>query len=260
MRYQTADEFARDLSRVSKNFSANGMPVATDEVVYTTNNLWKTAFVVLIGIVGLSAAMIYFTQTKQTNPTTQLPTRCQRAARSAAQSGNRNERAGFWRICAIHGGRNDAEFKYERAATDFRTATVSATVTIRGRTGRPPAGAPPQYVAPGGQIYTIPGDGSQFMPPDGSGGYILVPQPPNANANANVSAKPSPTPKATPAAANTQTQTAPTPAEKPQTPAETKPSPTPKTEKPPAKPTEKPLPKPPASSEKQMQSGKEQDS
>ncbi len=59
--------------------------------------------------------------------------------------------------------------------------------------GKPPAGAPPQYVAPGGQIYTIPGDGSQFMPQDGQ--YILVPQPLNANVNANVSVKPSPTPK-----------------------------------------------------------------
>ncbi len=260
MRYQTAAEFARDLSRVSKNFNVGGIPVAAEEVEYKTNNLWKTAFVVLIGVVGLSAAMIYFTQTKQTNPLTQLPTDANAQPvqpLNPATGMNEQGSAGFVPYTADGMMPNsNMSVPQQMPNSDGFGDGYNPWAS-----GRPPAGAPPQNIPPGGQIYTIPGDGSQFMPQDG--GYILVPQPPNANTNANVNVKPAPTPKGTPTQANTQT--VPTPAEKPQTPAETNPTPAPKTEKPPAKfvdkkPTAKPTANPPASSEKQAQSGKEQDS
>ncbi|CAN5218283.1 hypothetical protein BH20ACI1_BH20ACI1_27710 [soil metagenome] len=252
MRYQTADEFARDLSRVSKNISPNGIPIATEEAENTTNNLWKTAFVVLIGIVGLSAGMIYFTQTKQTNPQTQLPTDANAQPvqpLNPATGMNEQGSAGFVPYSA-DGMMPNSNMSLPQQIPNGDGFGDGYNPWA---TGRPPAGAPPQFIAPGGQIYTIPGDGSQFMPQDG--GYILVPQPLNANTNANANVKPSPTPKATPSQANTQTQPSPTPAEKPAT-TETKPTPAPKTEKPPAKPTEKP----PASLAKPTQSGKEQDS
>ncbi|MBA2494497.1 MAG: hypothetical protein H0V31_07370, partial [Acidobacteria bacterium] len=220
----------------------------------TTNNLWKTAFVVLVGIVGLSAAMIYFTQSKQTNPTTQLQTDINgQPVQPLNPATGMNEQ----------GASSLMPYSSEMMANS-NAAGMPIPQTMPGgdgydpwaRGGQPPPGAPPIYVQPGGQVITIPGEsGSQFMPPDGSTGYILVP----ANTNANVNVKPSPTPKgkATPTA---NTQTSPTPAENPQSTPETKPTPAPKTEKTPAKPAEKPKPTPPASSGKQTQSGKEQDS
>ncbi|MDQ3322898.1 MAG: hypothetical protein M3525_10795, partial [Acidobacteriota bacterium] len=119
----------------------------------------------------------------------------------------------------------------------------------------PPRGAPPTYIGPGGQVITIPGDGSsQFMPTE-NGQYILV-QPVNANTNAQP--VPTATPKGgkTPPAANTQ----PTPTPNAQTPAETKPTPAPKTDKTPAtKPAPSPKTAPPTSSEKRPPSGTEKD-
>ena len=255
MRYQTADEFARDLSRVSKNFSAAGIHSAVEEVEYTTNNLWKTAFVVLVGVIGLSAAMIYFTQSKQTNPITQLPTDANAQPvqpLNPATGMNEQGSAGFVPYSA-DGMMPNSNMSIPQQIPNGDGYGDGYNPWA---TGRPPEGAP-QYIPPGGQIYTIPGDGSQFMPSDG--GYILVPQPPNANVNANVSTKPSPTPKALSNQANTQTQTAPTPAENSPT-TETKPTVTPKMEKTPVKPPEKPKTSPPASTGQQIQSGSQQDS
>ncbi len=254
MRYQTANEFAEELNRVTKNFDEAKAIVVPNTEDNTTNNLWKTAFVVLAGIVGLSAAMIYFTQSKQTNPTTQLQTDINgQPVQPLNPATGMNEQ----------GASSLMPYSSEMMANS-NAAGMPIPQTMPGgdgydpwaRGGQPPPGAPPIYVQPGGQVITIPGEsGSQFMPPDGSTGYILVP----ANTNANVNVKPSPTPKgkATPTA---NTQTSPTPAENPQSTPETKPTPAPKTEKTPAKPAEKPKPTPPASSGKQTQSGKEQDS
>ena len=261
MRYQTADELARDLSFISENFSANkpNAPARADE--YKTSNIWKTAFVVLAGIVGLSAAMIYFTQGKQTNPTTQLPIDVNgqpvQPLNPATGMNEQGTAAGF------------APYTPEMLGNSNMTTTMPQQIPNSDgygdgynpwASGKPPAGAPPQYVQPGGPVYTIPSNGeSPFMPNEG--GYVIVPQPPNANANVNANVKTSPTPKVkgTPAA-NTQTQPSPTPAVNPQPTPEVKPTTAPKTEKTPAKPVEKPTVKPPASTEKQTQSGKQQDS
>ena len=260
LRYQNADEFARDLSRVSKNFNATGIPVATEEE-YTNNNLWKTAFVVLIGIVGLSAAMIYFTQSKQTNPQTQLPTdaNAQPVQPLNPATGMNEQGSGGFVPYSADGMMPNSNMSLPQQMPNSDGLGDGYNPWA---TGKPPAGAPPQYIPPGGQVYTIPGDGSQFMPPDG--GYVLVPQTPNANTNANVNVKPLPTPKGTLNQANTQTQVSPTPVEKTQPSTETKAVPTPKTEKTPAKPLAtpeaKPKTNPPTSSGNPTQSGKEQDS
>ena len=76
MRFQTIDEFANALARVSKNFDEQETIVIARPAVATesSNNIWKTAFVVLAGISLLAIGMIYATSVKQTNPTTQLQT------------------------------------------------------------------------------------------------------------------------------------------------------------------------------------------
>lgn len=260
MRYQSADEFADVLNRVSSNPAAAKTVVLTDDD-HLKNNLWKTAFVVLIGIIGLGAALIYFTQSKQTNPTTQLqPDADGQPVQPLNPATGMNEQAGTSGLMP---------YSPDMLMPNSNMSVPQQIPNGDGygdglnpwASGKPPAGAPPQqYIAPGGQVYTIQGDGSQFMPPEG--GYVLVPQP--MNTNANVSVKPAPTPKASANQTNTPIQPSPTPAQNPPLTPETKPTAAPKTEKAPAKPadkpTEKPAAKPPASSEKQPKSGKEQDS
>jgi len=205
----------------------------------------------------LSAAMIYLTSSKQTNPSTQLQTDANgQPVQPLNPATGMNEQ----------GAAGLVPDSPEMMANSNMMTGVSPQVMPGGdgydpwaNGGKPPAGAPPMYVPPGGQVITIPGDGgSQFMPVEG-GGYILVPA--NTNTNANVNVKPSPTPKGGKQPAEpANTQTTPTPAGTPQPTPETKPTPAPKTEKTPAKPAEQPKKTPPSSTEKQTQSGKEQDS
>ncbi len=267
MRYQSAEEFADVLSRVSKNPTNTGTMILPDDTGFK-NNLWKTAFVVLVGVVGLSAAMIYFTQGKQTNPMTQMPTdaNAQPVQPLNPATGMNEQGSGSFVPYTADGmmpnGSNPGMMPQQIPNGDGLGDGYNAWGS-----GKPPAGAPPMYAQPGGQIYTIPGNGeSPFMPNEG--GYVLVPQPLNANTNANINVKPSLTPKGgkSPLPANVQTQpsTSPTPATNPQPTPETKPATAPKTEKNPAKPVDKPSEKPkttpPISSGNKVQSGKEQDS
>ena len=259
MRYQTAQEFSNVLNRVSANPAESKTVILTDDPGLS-NNLWKTAFIVLVGVVGMSAAMIYFTQSKQTNPTTQLQTDANGQPvqpLNPATGMNEQGSGGFVPYSSEMMTNSNMSVPQPIPNSDGFGDGYNPWAS-----GRPPEGAPPMYVQPGGQVYTIPGEGSQFMPPDG--GYILVPQPPNANVNANVSVKPSPSPKGTTNQANTQAQPSPTPAEKNQSTPETKAVPTPETKKTPTKPAgtpeAKPKTNPPASTGQQIKSGKEQDS
>lgn len=254
MRYQSVAEFVDDLNQAVGNAGETETIVAPVAADNTQNNLWKTAFVVLIGIVALSAAMIYLTSSKQTNPTTQLQTD---ANGLPVQPLN-----------PATGLNEQGAASLMPNSMDVMSANSNMTVPPQPATlpggdgydpwangGRPPAGAPPMYVPPGGQVITIPdGGGSQFMPADG--GYILVPV--NTNTNANV--KPTPTPKSgkTPTEA-ANANTAPPTTATPQATPETKPTPAPKTEKTPVKPAEQPKKTPSSSSERQVKSGKEQD-
>ncbi len=254
MRFQSAAEFADKLIEASKTVDETETIIIPEETVSKNNNLWKTAFVVLAGVMLLAIGLIYATSVKQTDPTTQLQTD-----------------ANGQPVQPL----NPATGLYEQGLANMMTSIppdysgnsnflIPQPNQLPGgdgydpwaRGGIPPQGAPLPYpVPPGGQVYTIPGDanGSQFMP--GLDGYVLVPQNPNAN---TATAKPTPTPKATPAPANTQPQPSPTPNAQP--PVETKPTPVPKPTKPATKPTETPKPNTPASTEKRTQSGKEQDS
>jgi hypothetical protein len=183
---------------------------------------WKTAFIVLIGVVMLSAVLIYSTSSKRTEPTTVLQTD-----------------ANGQPVQPLNPATGIEEERLASLPPD--TANVNANVsTMPGQLpggdgydpwangGKPPAGAP---IGPGGGYVTIPnGGGSQFMPPEcilQPSGIYLCPVPTNTNA----AAKPSPTPRGS---ANANVQPSPTPATgaspKPTaTPPGAKPSPTPRT-------------------------------
>lgn len=262
MRYQTADEFARVLSRADQNFSETETVVVPREDEDVNKNVWKTAFIVLAGIVGLTAVFIYATSVKQTNlPTTQMqtdangmPVQPLNPATGASEQGLSNmmtfspEMMGNSTMpVPIPGGGGDA--------------TYPDGVNPWANGGRPPIGAPPPYpVAPGGQMIDPNNPNSPFMQ-DGTM-YIPVPVNPNANANVNANVKPTATPagKSTPLPANAQPAQTPSNTTTAPPAADTKSTPAPKTEKTPAKPAEKPKANPPTATEKQTQSGKEQDS
>ncbi len=73
MRYQTAAAFAEDLGEVlllDGEMDSIIIQQAIAEDAGNTSNIWKTAFVLLAGISLLAFGMIYWTNTKQTNPST----------------------------------------------------------------------------------------------------------------------------------------------------------------------------------------------
>lgn len=211
MRPQTAQELAVELDSVLAETPAAAAAEAP-------NNIWKTAFVVLAGISLLAAALIYATSSKQTNPTTQL-----QADANGQPVQPINPATGVQEESLA----NMQGMSAEALANSNMTVPPG---TIPGGDGynpwangvTPPAGGPPTYIGPGGQIITIdPNNPSQFMPMDG--GVVLVPVP----ANTNTAAKPTPTPKTAPANTNTATPPATEPAKPAATPAERKPTPTP---------------------------------
>ena len=75
MRFQTADEFADELSKLAKNFDEfetvviPKVQIKSDE---QQNNIWKTAFITLAGILVLGSAFIYITWGRKTDINTEL--------------------------------------------------------------------------------------------------------------------------------------------------------------------------------------------
>jgi hypothetical protein len=204
---------------------------ATDSEPRTNPNPWKTAFIVLIGIVLLSGVMIYSTSVKQTDPQTVLQTDAngQPVQPLNPPSGADEERlASMPPDSAAITNSNTALGPGQLPGGDGYNAWANG--------GVPPAGAP--KVGSGGQFVTVPSGGSQFMPPDcimQPSGIYLCPVPVT---NANAAVKPTPVPKTTPQNANTQPSPAPgsTPKTSP-TPSVAKPTPTPRTRQTPPKPT-----------------------
>ena len=187
---------------------------------------WKTAFIVLIGIVLLSAVLIYSTSSRRTEPTMALQTD---ANGQPVQPLNPATGVDEARLAALPAD----------AITNANVSTVPGQLpggdgyNPWANGGKPPPGAP---VGPGGGYVTIPnGGGSQFMLPDcilQPSGIYLCPVPVNTNASV---------PKATPTPrnANANVQASPTPpaAASPragQTPPTAKATPTPRTRNTPA--------------------------
>jgi hypothetical protein len=178
---------------------------------------WKTAFIVLIGIVLLSGVLIYSTSSRRTEPTMALQTDAngQPVQPLNPATGVEEERLAAMPADAISNA-NVSTIPGQLPGGDGYNPWANG--------GKPPPGAP---VGPGGGYMTIPnGGGSQFMPPDcilQPSGIYLCPVPVNAN---TATVKPSPTPKGNAANANVQVAATPGAAA---TPAPAKPTPTPRT-------------------------------
>lgn len=268
MRYQTANELVRDLNNVFGNFTEPVVIVpnlkATEN---TSNNLWKTAFVVLAGISLLAIGMIYATSVKQTDPTTQLQTDANGQPVQPLNPATGMNEQGLanmvqYPVPQTGGMMGDANTVLQQSMPNGDGFGDGYNPWARG--GAPPSGAPPQFIPPGGQMIDPNNPNSIFMQ-DGII-YQQVPVPANSNTNVNAQLAPTATPKGgkTPANANTQSSPVPSVANTatPKTVPDAKPTPaavTPKTEKTPAKPAEKPKITPPASSEKRNEGEKQQD-
>lgn len=258
MRYQTADEFAADLKNVQRGskISETAVAAATNS---SSNNIWKTAFVVLAGISLLAIGLIYATSVKSTDPTTALQTDANGQPVQPINPATGMEEQNYSNMSAMPAA---------YVGNSNSMMMPPGTLTDGGGDGynpwangvQPPPGAPvvPYPIQQGGPVITIdPNNPSQFMPNES--GVILVPVPANTTIiNANV--KPSPTPKTPNANANVSATPAPNATPTPATP---KTTPTPKTAATPAaKPAETPKTdnkKPPVSTEKRSESGKSQD-
>lgn len=245
MRQQTATEFIEELNSVSLN--------APRAATASNNNIWKTAFVVLVGISLLSITLIWATSSKQTNPTTLQADANSQPVQPLNPATGMNEQ-GLATIVPI-----------SQEMLTNSNMQITAPDSLGGSdtnpywsSGTQPPGAP-VYVPPTGQYYdgntsttspftrddTAPAGGNIVCDEAGKCFYIVQPNP---NANANV--KPSPSPKTTKSpAANTAVQ--PTPATTDTPKPQTTPTPEPKP------PVKTPTPAPKA---KTSPSGKTQDS
>lgn len=211
LRYQSADEFAADLSA-----AASGGRITAAAAGQPANNVWKTAFIVLAGITLLSAFLIYATTSRQTNPTTALQPDADGQPVQPI-----NPATGAEEQNLIIPGLTADQLANTNVSQPPGTLPGGDGYDPWARGGAPPPGAP--AFPKGGQTITVdPNSPSPFMPPAGCipqpSGILLCPAPITPTAN---TARPTPTPKAPPANANTATA-APTPK-----PADTRPSPTP---------------------------------
>jgi serine/threonine protein kinase len=257
MRHQNAAELIDDLNRVSRNLG-DSENVAVTKIATSNNNIWKTAAIVLAGILLLSAAMIWATSVKQTNPSTLEADSNSQPVQPINPATGMNEQ-GLATIVPIS----------QESMSNSNTA-MAVPNTLDGSDGNPywqngkvPPGAPVQ-VPQGGQYIDPNNPNSPFNPDDNgsptfyrdANGTMFMIVPPTANSNTNTKPAATKTPKN---AANTTVQPSPSPTEtpKPQI------SPTPEVKTTPAKTPPAVTPKPtqqPKSTPKPTQSGKLQDS
>ena len=220
-RYQTAEEFASDLSS-----AIAGQPIAAAAAVGAgdnTNNIWKTAFVVLVGISLLTIGLIYATSVKQTDPTT-----------------TPQADANGMPVQPINPATGVDEQNLSNLPPDYTTLGNSnvgpgTMDSVPGDSSNPwlnGVAPPPGAIPPGGQVVQVPPGQSPFMMdpnciPQPSGIYLCpvpatptpapraTPTPRNANANTNTATPPASSPTPQPA------RPSPTPARTPATPART---------------------------------------
>ena len=211
-RYQSVDEFVNDLSSASL-LPADSAVGATGE----SNNLWKTAFVVLAGISLLTVGLIYMTYSRRTDPATVLQTDANGMPVQPINPATGVEE------------QNLSNRPPDYTMYDANTNTmISPGGVVPGDAGNPwlngtapPAGAP--NIGAGGQVIQVPGGNSPFMSDPN-----CIPQP-SGIMLCTVPVNPTPTPRATPTprtGATANTNTAPAPAATP-TPQPARPSPTP---------------------------------
>jgi hypothetical protein len=292
IRYQTVNEFAEELNNVSLSAKdtegadtifipavSSVLPANTiAEPEKPQNNLWKTAFIVLAGMVLLGGSFIYLTSGKQTNPsvTTQtdangMPVQPVNPATGTTEQGlaNMND---FNPNLYSNTNTTTADGGVYNPYWDQGTRPPGAPpmTTSSGGGYGPPYGGAPYPVQPsnsGPVVYVDPANGSIFMPTESNTYVQMVPANKTAsnsntqpttkkNANTSVNAVPANTgakPSPTPSSANTTTTVPPESTPNPKANQKGKPTKTAPTEKP------KPTATPAASTEKRPVSGKEQD-
>ena len=222
MRQQSAEEFHNELAPIAETAAAQAPQ---------NNNLWKTAFIVLIGISLLGAFMIYGTYTKRTDPTTALQPDADGQPVQPLNPATGSEEQSLAAMPAY----NAEMLANSNMSQPPGTLSGGDGYNPWANGGVPPAGAP--HIPAGGQVVTVPSGSSPFMPPEcimQPSGIYLCPAPVNANA----AVKPSPTPK--PPAANTNAGAAPQSTPGAANTAQPKQSPTPPAKGPRASPTRKP--------------------
>lgn len=281
VRYKTVNEFADELNeiaRFAKDDETDSVFIPAVSTVLPANaaalpeqppqnNLWKTAFIILAGMVLLGGSFIYLTSGKQTNPATQvqtdvngMPVQPVNPATGQTEQGLANMNDFNPNLYSnTNTGLPDGGGTYN-PYWDQGTRPPGAPPVS---SGSYPNGSAPYPVYPsnaGPTVYVDPANGSIFMPTENNTYVQMVP----ANkANSNVNAQPGNKKNA-----NTNVNTATPPAN-----TSMKPSPTPPTAntasptegKPKTTPTPKPETKPkttgtpPSTTEKRPISGKEQD-
>ena len=212
-RHQSVDEFIADLTAAN---SAPAMTAIAAAAGNGNNNIWKTAFVVLTGVSLLTVAMIYFTYSRQTDPTT------------AAQPD-----ANGMPVQPINPATGVDEQNLSNLPPDYSALGSNSSIGTlppeaypAGGGGEnnpwlngnnPPPGGPP--VGPGGSLIQVPNGQSQFSPPEGCVNPVWDQQRYGwlCDMPGTPATRPTPTPRptASPAAnANTGTSpaTSPTPA------------------------------------------------
>ncbi len=189
MRYQTAAAFAEDLSEAIKGSEEDDAIVIpkTEAAKAGANqsNLWKTAFILLAGISILAFGMIYMTNMKQTDPTTEY-----KVDANGKPVQPLNPATGI----------NEKGISMETALNPLENESTDGLPPMDGIGGGdgydpwsgggfPPMGSSPSApIGPGGDVYTVPGNsGSIFTQEerlydkDGNP-IILVPVPKEGDA------------------------------------------------------------------------------
>jgi hypothetical protein len=207
-RYQTVDAFVHDLA------NASAVPTTVAPVADGSNNLWKTAFVVLAGISLLTIGLIYMTYSRQTDPTTALQPDANGMPVQPINPATGVEEQNLSSL--------PPEFSYD-ANTNTMVPTGGGVPGDAGNPwlngNNPPPGGPP--IGPGGGTIVVPGGNSPFMNDPN-----CVPQP-SGIMLCTVPVTPTPSPRVSPtprASANSNTNTGTAPAT---TPVPARPSPSP---------------------------------
>ncbi len=207
-RFGSVSEFIAALNEAIDDEGAEDAIVIPVQGGNASNNVWKTAFIVLAGISVMAFGLIYWTGSRQIDPASAL-----RTDSNSQPVQPLNPATGI-------GERNSLATAPATLAAD--PDDIPADIGGDGydpwaNPGSPPPGRPPQ-VGPGGDYVTIPGEGSVFMPSEG--GVILVPKVVPRNSPEGT-ASPSPSPPKTDAGGNSNTQTRPKPTPTPSAPKNT---------------------------------------
>ena len=133
------------------------------EAKQADQNIWKTAFIILLGITLLTALLVYLTFIRTPEPDTVPADEGALPVQPLPPASGISEQSAL--VMPLD--------QSDSAAPTDPLAGAGDGFDPWSR-GVPPAGAP-SYVPPGGEVVTVPDGNSQFMPKEGPGDY-LTPQ------------------------------------------------------------------------------------